>query len=97
MPLRALVLLDVVHQHFQPAVYAAVIEIESEAPDLERLAAAFVLAGIDSGVELLEDLVVAGEQRALEDFALRRSIAGSTGLAVMTTLSLAQRCHGTAN
>ena len=70
MSLRALVLLDVVDQHLQPAVDAAMIEVESEAADLERLAAAFVLSGIDAGVELMEHLVVAGEQGLLEDFGV---------------------------
>jgi hypothetical protein len=54
VPLRALVLLHVVHQHLEAAVDAAVIQIEAEAPDLERFAAAFVLPGVDPGVELLE-------------------------------------------
>ena len=44
VPLRRLVLLDVVDQHLEPAVDAAVVEVEAEAADLERLAAALVLA-----------------------------------------------------
>ena len=68
--LRALILLDVVHQHLQAAVHAAVIQVEAEAPDFERLAAALVLAGVDAGVQLLQHLVVAGEQRAVEDFGV---------------------------
>ena len=34
----------------------------------ERLAAAFVLASVDAGVELLEDLIVAGEESSIEYF-----------------------------
>src|SRR5262245_59050876 len=33
--LRALVLLDIIHQHFQAAIDAAVIEIKTEPPNLE--------------------------------------------------------------
>src|SRR5262249_42574750 len=43
VPLRALVLLYVVYKNFQTAVDAAVIEVETEAADLERFAAALVL------------------------------------------------------
>ena len=74
--LRALILLHVVHQHFESAVDAAVIEIEAEAADLERFAAAFVLAGVDAGVELLQHLVVAREQRAIEDFGVAQVDGG---------------------
>ena len=70
MALRALILLHVVHQHLQSAVDAAVIQVETEAPDLEGLAAAFVLPGVDTGIEHVEDLVVAGEERAGEDFGV---------------------------
>ena len=52
MPLRSLVLLDVVDEHLQPAVDAAVIEVEAEAANLERLAAAFVLSGVDAGASV---------------------------------------------
>ena len=68
--LRALVLLDIVDQDLQAAVHAAVIEIETEPADLERFAAAFVLPRIDARVELLQQLVVAREQRAVEDFGV---------------------------
>ena len=68
--LRALVLLDVVHQHLQSAADAAVIQVEAEAPDLHRLAAAFVLARVDAGVQHVENLVVAREQRADEDLGI---------------------------
>ncbi len=57
--LGGLVLLYVVDQDFEATAYAAVIEIEAEAADFDRLAAAFVLTGVDASVELMEDLVVA--------------------------------------
>ena len=68
--LRALILLDVVHQDLEPAIDSAVIQVEAEAADLERLAAAFVLAGIDSGIELLQHLVIAGKERFSENFRI---------------------------
>ena len=70
VPLRRLVLLHVVHQHLEPAADAAVVEVETEAPDLERLAAALVLPGVDTRVEHVENLVVAREQGAVEDFGI---------------------------
>ena len=66
--LGRLVLLYVVHQNFESAVHAAVIEVESEAPDLHRLAASFMLSGVDSGIEDVKDLVVAREASTAEDF-----------------------------
>ena len=78
MPLRSLVLLHVVHQDFQAAVLSAVIEVETEAAKLERFAAAFVLAGVDAGVELLEHLVVAREQGAIEHLGIAQ-IQGRLG------------------
>jgi hypothetical protein len=68
--LRALVLLHVIHQHFEAAVDAAVIQVEAEAPDLQRFAAAFMLAGVDRGIELLQHLVIAREQCAIDDFGV---------------------------
>ena len=65
--LRPLILLHVVHQHFQPAVNAAVIEVEAEAPDLERFAAAFVLPGIDAGIERSKTWSSRAEKRVLVD------------------------------
>src|SRR6185503_2132071 len=58
------------HQDLEAAIHAAVIEIEPEAPDFERFATAFVLARVDAGVELPEHLVVAGEERTVEDFGI---------------------------
>ncbi len=84
--LRALILLDVVHQHLQPAVDAAVIEIEAEAADLERLAAAFMLAGVDAGIQLLQHLIVAREQGAVEDLGVAQVDGGFHRLAVITML-----------
>ena len=43
MPLCALVLLDAIYQNLEAATNAAVIEVEAEAANLQRLAAAFVL------------------------------------------------------
>jgi hypothetical protein len=64
--LRGLVLLDVVHQDLQAAVDAAVVQVEPEPPDLNRLAAAFVLPGVDARPDQVKDLVVAREQRPPE-------------------------------
>ena len=78
--LCALVLLHVVHQHLEAAVDAAVVEVETEAANLERLAAALVLAGVDPGIELLQHLVVAREQRAVEDLRIPQVQLGLQGL-----------------
>ena len=51
--LCALVLLHVVDENLEAAVDAAVIEVEAEAPDLQRLAPALVLSCVDSCIELL--------------------------------------------
>ena len=59
VPLRALILLHIVHEDFQSAVDAAVVEVESEAADFERFAAALVLPRVDARVERVKDLVVA--------------------------------------
>ena len=67
MPLCRLVLLNIVNQHFQAAVYAAVVQIESKAPDLKRLSTALMLPGVDARPDLVEDLIVAREERILED------------------------------
>jgi len=61
VPLRTLVLLNVVDQHFKAAVHPAVVQIETESPHFERFPPALVLAEVDSGVQLLEKLVVTGE------------------------------------
>ena len=66
MPLRTLILLHVIEQNFQAAVYAAVVEIEPIASNLDRLASALVLPGIDPTVEHVEHLVVPAEERLIE-------------------------------
>src|SRR5262249_26369116 len=65
--LRSLILLHVIDQNFQPTVDASVVEVESEAPNLDRFAAAFVLPGVDARVERVEDLIVTGKERVLID------------------------------
>jgi hypothetical protein len=65
-----MVLRHVVDQHAQPTVDAAMVEIETEAADLERLAAAFVLPGVDARVQQMEDLVVAREKRLTENLGV---------------------------
>src|SRR4051794_30961777 len=64
--LRTLVLLNVVHQHLQPAVDPTVVQVEPKSPDLKRLAAALVLTSINTGIELLQDLIIAREERAVK-------------------------------
>src|SRR5262249_44536424 len=62
--LRALILLHAVDEYLQSAIHAAVIEVETEAADLQRLAAAFMLSRVDASVELLDHLVVAIEKHS---------------------------------
>jgi hypothetical protein len=38
------------------------VEVEAESADFDRFAAAFVLAGIDTGIQKVQDLIVAGEK-----------------------------------
>ena len=66
--LSSLVLLDIVDQHLEAAIHTAMIQIEPEAADLDGLATAFMLARVDTGVKLMENLVIAGEQRLLKHF-----------------------------
>src|SRR5437879_1956024 len=61
MALRSLILLNVVHQDLETAVHASVIQIEAEPADLERFAAAFLLPGVDAGIEHMKELIVARE------------------------------------
>jgi hypothetical protein len=63
--LRALVLGYVVYQDLNPAVQAAMVEVESKPAKLERLAASLVLPGIDSTIEGFEKLIVAQKQSVL--------------------------------
>jgi hypothetical protein len=64
--LSGLILLNIIDHDFQPAVDSAMIEIESETANLERLATALVLPGIYPGRQRVKDLVVAGEECSLE-------------------------------
>jgi hypothetical protein len=50
VPLGAPILADIVDQHLETAIHTAMIEVETEAPDFERLPAAFVLARVDPRV-----------------------------------------------
>src|SRR5215468_11761973 len=61
--LRGLILLHVVYQHFQPATHSAMVKVETEAANFERLAPTFVLSRVDARVERVEDLVVARKER----------------------------------
>ena len=70
MTLRPLVLLNIIHHHFQPAIDAAMIQVEAEAPNLQRLTSALVLPGINPRRQLLENLVVAAKQCPVEDFSV---------------------------
>jgi hypothetical protein len=76
VPLGTLVLLHVVHHHLEAAVHATVVEIEAETPDFKRFAAALVLARIDACVQLLEDLIVPREQRAVESLGIAKVHSG---------------------
>ena len=67
MPLRSLILLNVVHHHLQPAVHPAMIQVETKPPDFQRLAAALMLPRVDACVQLLQHLVVTREQSSIEN------------------------------
>jgi hypothetical protein len=62
MPLSGLVLLDVIDQDFQTSVHATVVQVESKASNLQRLAPALVLASTDSRSQSVEDLIVPAEE-----------------------------------
>ena len=57
--LRALILLNIIDKDLEATIDSAVIEIETESSDLNRLTAAFVLACIDSRGKCVKDLVIA--------------------------------------
>lgn len=76
MALRALILLHAVDHDLEPSIDTAVIEVESEAADLEGLAAAFMLAGVDARIQLLQHLVVARKEGAVEDFGVAQVDGG---------------------
>jgi hypothetical protein len=67
MALRALVLLHVIHQDLQPAIHSAVVQVESESPYLEGLAATLVLTSVDTSIELPKYLVIPSEKCTIED------------------------------
>ncbi len=52
------------------------IQVESKPPDLERFPAALMLPGVDPRVELLQHLIVAREQGAIEHFGVAQIHAG---------------------
>src|SRR5437016_3249743 len=58
MALGALILLDIVHQDLETAIHASVVEVEAKAPDLQRLATAFMLPRANAGAQLLKHLIV---------------------------------------
>jgi len=60
--LSPLILLDVVHENFETAADAAVIQIEAKAPYLYRLSASFMLPGIDARIQSMEYLVITRKQ-----------------------------------
>ncbi len=64
--LGALILLDPIEQNLKPSVDATVVHIETEAPNFKGFSATFVLTRIDSRIELLEYLIVARKQSAVE-------------------------------
>ena len=70
MALCPLVLLHTVQENFQTSVDAAVVHVEAEPPNLQRFPAAFVLTGVNSGIEGLQDLIVAAEQSFVERFGV---------------------------
>jgi hypothetical protein len=78
--------LNIIQEYFQTAVYPTVIQIESEAPDFQRLPTAFVPAGIDAGDQLLQNVIVYDNRVRLKTSKLLRSSVGSTDFAVIAPL-----------
>jgi hypothetical protein len=78
--------LHVIEEDLQSAVDPTVVEVETEASDFEGLAAALMLSGVDSGVQLLEDLIVARKKRTIKDLHASHIDGGSMDFAVITTL-----------
>ena len=70
MSLGGLVLLNIVHQDLETSVHATMVKIEPEASDLYGFSTSFVLAGIDSGVQLVKHLVVTREEGLLKDLCI---------------------------
>jgi hypothetical protein len=79
-------LLNIVHQYLQTAIHAAVIDIKAETADFERFAATLVLAGLDAGIELMQDLVIASEQRSIEHLRVSEIERRSRDFAIITML-----------
>ena len=79
MSLSPLILLDVVHENFETAADAAVIQIEAKAPYLYRLSASFMLPGIDARIQSMEHLVIAREQGILVNRAIAPFDTGVEG------------------
>jgi hypothetical protein len=80
MPLGSLILLNVIQEHLEPAIHAAMIQIEAETSDLKRFATALVLAGVDAGIELLEDLIVTAEKSPVEHLRIAKVERGFESL-----------------
>jgi len=70
MPLSALVLLYVINQNLQPAIHAAVVEVESKPSNLDGLAASLMLSSIDACGQSVEYLVISIEQGVLVNGAI---------------------------
>ena len=85
--LSGLILLNVIDHDFQTAADSAMIEIESETANLERLATALVLPGIYPRRQRVKDLVVAGEECALVNSVIALVNCGFSALAEITMLS----------
>src|SRR5262249_905392 len=77
--LRALILLYMIQQHLKAAVDAAVVKIKAETANLQRLAAAFMLPGVDAGIQLLQNLIVPREERPVEHFGVAKINGGLDG------------------
>jgi hypothetical protein len=95
MPLGALVLLHIVpHQHLESTVDSAVIKIKTEAADLQGFSSALVLPGVDAGIEHVEIWSSRAKRGRVKTSESRRSMPGSTGLAVITMVGLSTSIFG---
>ena len=65
MSLRSLILLNIINQNFHAAADSAVIGVKTETANFQRFSAAFVLSGVDSGIQSLNQLIVAPEKRVV--------------------------------
>src|SRR3974377_1463198 len=80
MPLGSLILLNVIQPHLEPTIHAAMIQIEAETSDLKRFATALVLARVDAGIELLEDLIVTAEKSPVDHLRIAKVERGFESL-----------------